>query len=252
MTLSACIARMIAAGVAPEEAGALAAEIYAAGVASASVRSSGAERTRRWREKQASQSDVKRHQTSRGDGENKTSPSVTKRHEPSQCDAAVVLPIEDKIKNSKRQNSDRPSRGTRIDPDWTPTHAERDFAIREGLSGSEIDREAARFRDYWKGRAGSGGVKLDWQATWQNWIRSTAEKLGRAPRRADGQPVSNMFHAKFGSEELDAWDAYTKGKTGKHLPRDSKGGWTVPTQWPPGYQRQEHPVPISVPRLKSI
>ena len=164
-----------------------------------------------------------------------------------------VSPIEDtKIKNSKRQNSDRPSRGTRIDPDWSPSVSERDFAFREGLSGAEIDREAARFRDYWKGRAGSGGVKLDWPATWQNWIRTTAEKLGRAPRMPDGEPANNMYHAKFGSEELDAWDAYTKGKTGKYLPRDAKGGWTVPTQWPPGYQPQGNVEPISVPRLRSI
>jgi hypothetical protein len=31
---------------------------------------------------------------------------------------------------------------------------------------------ADSFRDFWIAKAGTGGVKLDWQATWRNWIRS--------------------------------------------------------------------------------
>ena len=30
----------------------------------------------------------------------------------------------------------------------------------------------AQFRDYWISKAGSGGVKLDWFATWRNWVRN--------------------------------------------------------------------------------
>jgi hypothetical protein len=251
MILSDLIDRMVAAGMSAGEAGSIAAEIYAAGVASASFRTTGAERTRRWREKQASQSDGKRHETSPRDAGTEASPNVTKRHKPSQCDANAVSYIEDnKIKNSKRQNSERASRGSRIDPDWSPSSAEEQFAIAEGLSASELKREAARFRDYWKGRAGAGGVKLDWSATWQNWIRTSAERLGRSPRSSS--PSSENipgFYAKFGSEEQDAWDAYGKTKTGKTFPRDKNGGWRHPTQWPPGYQPVEKthhgtPVPI--------
>ena len=28
------------------------------------------------------------------------------------------------------------------------------------------------FKDYWVAKAGSQGVKLDWQATWRNWVRN--------------------------------------------------------------------------------
>lgn len=28
------------------------------------------------------------------------------------------------------------------------------------------------FKDFWISKAGSGGVKLDWTATWRNWVRS--------------------------------------------------------------------------------
>lgn len=245
MSLSALIDRMIAAGMPPGEAGSVAAEIYAAGVASASVRSPGAELTRRWRHK-ASQSVTERHT-------NETSPNVTERHKPSQCDAPAVSYRDTNIKKDKRQNSERASRGTRIDPDWSPSVPERDFAFREGLSGPEIEREASRFRDYWKGRAGSGGVKLDWKATWQNWIRTTAEKLGRSPRSAaSGSDQAPGFYAKFGSEEQDAWDAYAKAKNGKTFPRDRNGGWRYPAQWPPGYQPIEKQDVPPVPAMRAM
>ena len=254
MTLSALISRMIAAGVSASEAGAIAAEIYALGVASASVRSPGAERTRRWREKQASHGDAKRHQTSRGDGEPEASPNVTKRHEPSQCDADTVLPIDTKIKNSKRQNSERASRGTRIDPNWSPSDADRAAARQEGFSDSEIDREAHRFRDYWIGKAGAGGVKLDWASTWRNWVRTSADRLGKRPAPASGSAseAATGFYAKFGSEEQDAWDAYGREKSGKSFPRDNKGGWRHPTQWPPGYKPKQHIDAPPTPSLRTM
>lgn len=240
MSLSSLIDRMIAAGVSPGEAGALAAEIYAAGVASASVRSPGAERQRRYREKQASRSDGKRHETSRGDIEEGASPNVTKRHEPSQCDADTVSYRDTSIKKGKRQNSERPSRGTRIAPDWSPSDADRLLARQEGFSDAEINREALRFRDYWTGRAGSGGVKLDWAATWRNWIRTSGEKLGKTPQGpAAAQAQQSGFYAAFGSPEQDAWDRYGQENRGRSFPRDKAGGWRHPSRWPPGYAAPE-------------
>jgi hypothetical protein len=35
----------------------------------------------------------------------------------------------------------------------------------------EIHNIADEFRDYWISVPGSKGVKLDWLATWRNWIR---------------------------------------------------------------------------------
>lgn len=245
MNLSALIDRMIAAGMSPGEAGAVAAEIYAAGVASASVRSPGAERTRRWRHK-ASQSVTERHTE-------QPSPTVTERHKPSQCDADAVSYRDTTIKNSKRQNSDRPSRGTRIDPSWTPSDADRLLARQEGFSDGEIYREALRFRDYWTGRAGAGGVKLDWAATWRNWVRTSAEKLGKTPLAAVGilQPRTG-FYATAGSEELDAWDAYGRQQSGKSFPRDKNGGWRFPGRWPPGYVAPKQTIEAPIPKLRAM
>ncbi len=231
--LSDIIDRMVDAGMSAGEAGAIVAEVYAAGVASASQRSNGAERTRRWRHK-ASQNVTERHTT-------ETSPNVTKRHEPSQCDASAVSYRDTIIKKDKRQNSERPSRGTRIASDWSPSSHDRHIAKQEGFSEKETDREALRFRDYWTGRAGSGGVKLDWAATWRNWVRTSAEKLGKTPQGpASGGEVVG-FYAAFGSEEQEAWDRYGQAQRGRSFPRDKSGGWRHPTRWPPGYTPPEKP-----------
>ena len=146
------IGRMIGAGMSPEEAGAIAAEIYAAGVASASVRSSGAERTRRWRKNKASQGGTERHGVTLNDGDVEASQSVTERHKASQCDATTVSPIDTKIKNYSMRNSAKASRGSRLSPEWIPSDQDRLAARSEGLSEAEIDKEALRFRDYWIGR----------------------------------------------------------------------------------------------------
>ena len=44
--------------------------------------------------------------------------------------------------------------------------------------------ESRKFADYWAAKAGAGGVKLDWQATWRNWVRN-------AKGQADGQQRYN-------------------------------------------------------------
>ena len=73
------------------------------------------------------------------------------------------------------------SRGTRLSPDWQPTDADRQAALIEGMPANEVDRTAARIRDFWTSRAGATSVKLDWAATWRNWVRSDCEKRGWAP-----------------------------------------------------------------------
>jgi len=32
---------------------------------------------------------------------------------------------------------------------------------------------ADQFKDYWIAQPGQKGVKLDWEATWRNWVRNT-------------------------------------------------------------------------------
>ena len=57
------------------------------------------------------------------------------------------------------------------------------------LAPIDPEYEAAQFADYWAGKSGELGVKLDWHATWRNWVRK-AKANGYAP------PTNQNGHAK--------------------------------------------------------
>lgn len=73
------------------------------------------------------------------------------------------------------------SRGTRLPSDWTPYPELTQWAKAErpdiGLT-SEIEK----FRDYWAAKAGAGGVKLDWPATFRNWVRNSKSEVSHGNR----------------------------------------------------------------------
>lgn len=69
------------------------------------------------------------------------------------------------------------ARGTRLPESFTVTPEMREWAARE-TPGLDLARATAEFADYWRGVAGSKGVKLDWIATWRNDMRRKAERMG--------------------------------------------------------------------------
>jgi len=48
----------------------------------------------------------------------------------------------------------------------------------------DAEQTFCRFRDYWVAKPGKDGVKLDWQATWRNWVRNEKQRPG-APRSGE-------------------------------------------------------------------
>ena len=67
-------------------------------------------------------------------------------------------------------------RATRLPPDWKPTEADIAMALEEGFSGEMLNREIARFRDYWDAKAGQNATKVNWSATFRNWIRGAFDR----------------------------------------------------------------------------
>lgn len=65
------------------------------------------------------------------------------------------------------------TKGSRLSKDFPLTEEFIDAAleITPSLTGPQIKYTFDGFVDYWIGQAGSKGVKLDWLATWRNWIR---------------------------------------------------------------------------------
>ena len=87
---------------------------------------------------------------------------------PTQSDSNAThntLPI---THNTKDKNK----RGTRLAQDWFLTKSLGEWASQE-RPDIDVRQVAEQFKDYWVAQPGQKGVKLDWDATWRNWVRNT-------------------------------------------------------------------------------
>lgn len=98
---------------------------------------------------------------------------------------------ESKEVSSLRSDSAR-KRGTRLPDMWEPSLEDLNEACRKlGVSGTQ--EELNKFRDYWKAQPGQRGTKLDWDATFRNWIRNAK---GPANGRRTVHDAANDLLAK--------------------------------------------------------
>jgi hypothetical protein len=88
----------------------------------------------------------------------------------------------------KRDKSDQ-SHATRLSPDWVPTEKNIAFCKAKRPDLNPIDL-ADRFRDYWISQAGEKGVKLDWDATWRNWVRGSEHVASKRYSGSDATMLS--------------------------------------------------------------
>jgi hypothetical protein len=77
-------------------------------------------------------------------------------------------------------------RGARLTPGWTPP-ADVIAQMRDDHPHVDLKTEHAKFCDYWLAKAGKDATKLDWSATWRNWIRRAAEQQ---PTHRNGSTTS--------------------------------------------------------------
>ncbi|HCF3717120.1 TPA: DUF1376 domain-containing protein [Pseudomonas aeruginosa] len=71
------------------------------------------------------------------------------------------------------QPTEKPKRASRLPEDWALPDDWLDWALTERPEFSEADmrKVGEGFRDYWCSAAGKGATKVDWLATWRNWVR---------------------------------------------------------------------------------
>jgi uncharacterized protein YdaU (DUF1376 family) len=69
-------------------------------------------------------------------------------------------------------NQDKNKRGSRLPQDFFFPKDWCDFLV-EQRPELNAQKTFDQFKDYWIAQAGQKGVKLDWFATWRNWVRST-------------------------------------------------------------------------------
>jgi hypothetical protein len=71
--------------------------------------------------------------------------------------------------------------GSRLPDDWRPT-PELIAAARAERPDIDLRMETAKFRDHWHAKTGRDATKLDWDATYRNWIRNARSPNGFAQR----------------------------------------------------------------------
>ena len=82
-------------------------------------------------------------------------------------------------------------RGSRLSQDFFFPKEWCDFLV-EQRPELNAQQTFDKFKDYWIAQAGQKGVKLDWFATWRNWVRNTnAPKVNPADNIRLTVPPSN-------------------------------------------------------------
>lgn len=91
------------------------------------------------------------------------------------------------IEEAKASSIGARKRATRLPDNWGPSTNEWEYARAKGLSIDRIATEAEKFRNYWTAKSGKDATKINWGATWQNWILNTVERNGVSGGRGNGQ-----------------------------------------------------------------
>ncbi|WP_375631822.1 MULTISPECIES: hypothetical protein [unclassified Bartonella] len=113
-------------------------------------------------------------------------------------------PFHEQENVSQKAKRAQANRGCRLPTDFEPDY---DFAIAKGLPPERVKVEIAKFRDYWRSKAGANATKTDWQATWRNWVRKAIEDLEKT-KNTNNNGGNNGNFSK---------DQRTRGGTGETI-----------------------------------
>lgn len=70
-------------------------------------------------------------------------------------------------------------KGKRLSQEWDLPRPWGEWAMAQGMSREAVIRECDKFKDFWISKSGPNATKVDWQATWRNWIRRHLEEYGK-------------------------------------------------------------------------
>lgn len=139
-----------------------------------------------------------RHRMSRRDN-GVTEVDVTESHP---RESGAPDPTRPDPTNTEAKASGARKRGTRIPDDFQVTPEMVAYA-REKCPNVDGALETEKFINYWTAKTGKDATKLDWVATWKNWM---LRAQGSAPA---AQPVPNRSEARLNQNltQLQQWKA---------------------------------------------
>jgi hypothetical protein len=89
------------------------------------------------------------------------------------------------LPTASARSRERDGRAARIPDNFEPSPELVAWAREKAPTTGRADHEA--FVDYWRGVPGAKGRKLDWAATWRNWMRKEHERRSANGARASPQ-----------------------------------------------------------------
>lgn len=133
--------------------------------------------------------------------------SAEKRQQKQSEDAATVQRTfnhtdTDTVKTEAKASAKK--RGSRLSEDWVLPMAWGVWAVENGMPEPAVRREADKFRDYWIGRSGATASKLDWQATWRNWVRKWVDDNGKALLNGKRNTGTNRLQSFLAGASVEA------------------------------------------------
>lgn len=84
------------------------------------------------------------------------------------------------------------ARATRLPDDFIPEQEAIELAISLDVNA---EYEFSKFKDYWIGVSGARGTKLDWNATFRNWVRRASEQKRPSKYNSKKPQGQNMIEA---------------------------------------------------------
>jgi hypothetical protein len=113
------------------------------------------------------------------------------------------LPLGREVEGEQGKGSGRGKRATRIPPGFALTPEMRQYAATK-TPDVNVDLATEKFINHWTAASGSNASKLDWPATWRNWMLSDQERAGK---NATGRPTTSQLRLKAGFDLLQQTQA---------------------------------------------
>lgn len=219
------VTRLIASGAAPDVAAVAVTEAFAAGAQSGGFRvESALEKRRAWDREYRRNKKQHPPESTR----NPPDPPESEKH-------ALSLKTD-----NKKEKKERVRRHV-IPPEYQPSERVFELAAKMDIPRSAVLAKAEDLKTW---AESTGELKASWDATLLVWLRRDRSKLAVSSEGPVKLSELTGFYAEFGSPEQDAWDSYYRRTKGLNAPRDKRGGWRFPSQWPPDYRMTSEGVPV--------
>ncbi len=99
----------------------------------------------------------------------------------------ITTEIKDIVGKPKKQKNDS-TKGSRLNRDWQPSEDMVNYCLTK-RPDLDVEETVEDFVGYWVSKAGKDACKVDWDLTWQSWVRKAFTK----PIRTNNGSTKNSF-----------------------------------------------------------